>query len=1105
VRAFAQAPSAESTTRGSGSTFSFGAFAAMLVCAAALLGIGAPAASAAPEATPGYGYATSFGKGTLSPEFFAPPRSPIAIGADGKIFVVNQNQGTIVVFGASKITAEAFPITSIGSGVLPTDVAVDPSDDTVYAQDRGPLTGVPKTIRLLSDGKATPTYTEDPGFEIPAGEGIAVDPTTHDLLVTTGDAETILRYDTAGNLLDTIATPGLAPRRIAVAEDGSIYVSGDTSLVTHLSGAGLQLDQIDVGSAPEALAVDWTTGVIVVGFPGHLLSYTPAGALESETDSPTDAANVGAAIDPVSGRLYSYIGSLVDLYVPGLQPDVENFTVSDVQNHSAHLSAEVDPGYVGNRPGLVFLEYSADGGNTWTVTPPTGVEMYGPGTVEFDIEHLLVNTDYLARLKVRNEHIVSITQPLSFSTPEVTPEVITGSATDIGETSAVINGAVNPAGFPTTYHFEWGLTSSYGSRLPIAEDAPAGQTRNSTLYRYRLTGLTPGTTYHFRIVAQNTLGVSYGADRTFTTSAVGGVPLRAYEQVTPQNKQGNPLDPGIGFYAREDGNAFAYMNRGGESSSPNMPFAMSRRGATDWESGIDLTDPLTVLSYVPGALVGTTLIGISPDFTHAFVGSNRALTPGAFEKGTNLYVKDLATGSYRLVVGKEDPFGILNFILVQSQNKFIASAPDLSWVIFYSPVPLVDGASGGELYRWSESGGLEVVSVLPDGDFGQVDVAASFLPGTKSVSADGSRVYFTVLFGSEAGVFLRENGKPTKSISVSQAAGEPTTSRSARLLGISKDGRYAFFSAREGKLTDDAPGTNGDVYRYDAVDGSLEYLGGRAADITYAGVGIADDGGTAYWINPVPSGPNETPVDVWRNGVVHQVAPGAESAAGDFPSMSHNGRYLGYQERGTAYLYDADKNESSCASCLPDGSPAPAFTFARERFNSSRHPQAVTEDGALFFTSEARLAAGDTNGARDVYMFKNGQPSLISPGNGPFDAIFGEVTPSGNDVFFSTAQKLVGRDDDQSTDIYDARIGGGLASQNPPPTEECLRDDCKATPNAGPELPFGGSEALAGPENVHPKKGRKHCGKNRRAVKKKGKVRCVKKHRAGKARRGAHR
>jgi hypothetical protein len=216
--------------------------------------------------------------------------------------------------------------------------------------------------------------------------------------------------------------------------------------------------------------------------------------------------------------------------------------------------------------------------------------------------------------------------------------------------------------------------------------------------------------------------------------------------------------------------------------------------------------------------------------------------------------------------------------------------------------------------------------------------------------------------------------------------------------------------------------------------------------------------------------------------------------------VSPSGRYLGYAEEATGgvFLYEAASEELTCASCLSDGSnPGGANLPFAERFGSNRIPSAVSDQGQLFFDTTARLVAADSNGASDVYEYRDGKARLISPGNAPFAARFGDISENGRDVFFTTAQKLVGRDGDLSTDIYDARVNGGLPAQSPPPPQECLRDDCKATPGAGPELPFGGSEALSGPGNVNAQT-RKRCAEGTHARKVKGKQRCVKQKQAKK-------
>ena len=93
------------------------------------------------------------------------------------------------------------------------------------------------------------------------------------------------------------------------------------------------------------------------------------------------------------------------------------------------------------------------------------------------------------------------------------PVVVTGVASEIGDTTATLNGTVNPSGSETTYQFEYGLTTSYGSTTTITS---AGSGFTAVPVSAALTGLIPGTLYHFRLTATNSGGTANGADATFT-------------------------------------------------------------------------------------------------------------------------------------------------------------------------------------------------------------------------------------------------------------------------------------------------------------------------------------------------------------------------------------------------------------------------------------------------------------------------------------------------------------------------------------------------------------------------------------------------------------
>ena len=94
-----------------------------------------------------------------------------------------------------------------------------------------------------------------------------------------------------------------------------------------------------------------------------------------------------------------------------------------------------------------------------------------------------------------------------------TPTVSTGGASNITTTGAQINGSVNPNGFSTTYHFEYGLTTTYGSST---QPGNAGSGTGAVSVNATLSGLTPGSVCHYRLVAANTGGTTNGTDQTLT-------------------------------------------------------------------------------------------------------------------------------------------------------------------------------------------------------------------------------------------------------------------------------------------------------------------------------------------------------------------------------------------------------------------------------------------------------------------------------------------------------------------------------------------------------------------------------------------------------------
>jgi hypothetical protein len=94
------------------------------------------------------------------------------------------------------------------------------------------------------------------------------------------------------------------------------------------------------------------------------------------------------------------------------------------------------------------------------------------------------------------------------------PTVSTGGAARVTQTSATLTGKVNPNGARTTYFFQYGNSNLYGATTGPTD---AGAGTHAKAAAADLTGLAPFTKYHYRIVAQNSKGTTFGGDRTFTT------------------------------------------------------------------------------------------------------------------------------------------------------------------------------------------------------------------------------------------------------------------------------------------------------------------------------------------------------------------------------------------------------------------------------------------------------------------------------------------------------------------------------------------------------------------------------------------------------------
>jgi hypothetical protein len=137
------------------------------------------------------------------------------------------------------------------------------------------------------------------------------------------------------------------------------------------------------------------------------------------------------------------------------------------------------------------------------------------------------------------------------------PRVETREASSVSQISAILNGSVRPNGEPLTEcHFEYGTSTAYTTSVPCVSP-PAAEDRVLA----RLTGLSEGATYHYRVVASNAIGTSNGADQTFTTLSEAGAPeygqcvAQAKGEFTEENCQTKASKPNKGKFSFKPGPA----------------------------------------------------------------------------------------------------------------------------------------------------------------------------------------------------------------------------------------------------------------------------------------------------------------------------------------------------------------------------------------------------------------------------------------------------------------------------------------------------------------------------------------------------------------------
>ncbi len=193
-------------------------------------------------------------------------------------------------------------------------------------------------------------------------------------------------------------------------------------------------------------------------------------------------------------------------------PDAITTPQSNVTSRAATLNGTVNPNCSETS---YYFEYGKTTGYELGSTPPQSAGSSCDSTlVAVGVSELEPSTTYHFRLVASNSAGVVYGEDLTFETLPAPPDVITDPA-HFGQTSAKLNGRINPNKENTTYYFKYGETTDYELGSTPVNNAGSGD--EDSRVSEEVSGLDPDTTYHFRLVAYNTAGTTLGGDRTFRT------------------------------------------------------------------------------------------------------------------------------------------------------------------------------------------------------------------------------------------------------------------------------------------------------------------------------------------------------------------------------------------------------------------------------------------------------------------------------------------------------------------------------------------------------------------------------------------------------------
>ena len=593
----------------------------------------------------------------------------LAVTNSGEVWGGNYS-GSVSKFGPAGPFIENFPL---GQNVC--KIAVDQTNNDLYIAGYGSQ----KITKY-----AAPGYTQT--LNIPVGEGetlgdnnpgLAINGASNKLYVANYTSQVKVFDTDTGDLVETFDAGG-STRGIAVNE------SNDTVWLTTNDAIkefpGILVPKVTTGEPTGNVSVAGTAdpdgaGNVTECFfeygPGFTSTKSCDQALPITTPTAVTATLTGLegeqpnqyrlVLGNVNGQARGAIKQITPHNVKGLQTEAATSVTRDsAELHASFAGDGTDTHYYfewGESPAYETGQSAIPPGPSIgsPISPPRTDLSFSP--TGLDPEKL-----YYFRVVAENASGKSPGQGLTFTTLPAVQSLSTDAATEITGHTAKLNASYLGDGTPTSYYFEYGpsTSSEYGTKTDVFSAGTAGTVPLFAV----IEGLALSKSYHYRVIATNSRGITKGPDRTVVTEgAVKGVVTLPATDITLQSLTLNGQYLGDGratSYWFEYGPTTAYgtktevIDAGAPSGVTSLPIEIA-----DFEGFLTYHVRL-VAENVEGVTLGNDLTFDTPDALLPEISGTTASAEGSTAGVLEAEIKPNRWKTvYRVQYGVDTNYGLL--------------------------------------------------------------------------------------------------------------------------------------------------------------------------------------------------------------------------------------------------------------------------------------------------------------------------------------------------------------------------------------------------------------------------------------------------------------